>query len=62
MDHGDSVESSAKSDDVEAAAAGCSPNNELGFVGADGGGDVPNSDMLGRVQCRTKIFLEKSQC
>ena len=46
IDHGDSVESSAKSELVDAAAAGSSPKSDLDGGGVESGGGEPNRDML----------------
>ena len=66
MDHGDSLEPSAKRDEVEAAAAGCSPKSDLEVSGVDAGGELPKSDMLKYTSQTTnrecdEIIREKSR-
>jgi hypothetical protein len=46
MDHGESVESSANKEAVEAEAEGSSPKMDLEVASVAAGGDVPNRDML----------------
>jgi hypothetical protein len=46
MDHGESVESSANKEVVEAEAEGSSPKMDLEVASVAAGGDVPNRDML----------------